>query len=78
MKMLELQRPATAPSFTFSTEDVQARVDGNKVILSGRVLQKGERNGQQMTMQSRYTDTYVKRQGRWQVVASQLTRIPQQ
>jgi len=76
MKMLGSPRPATAPSFTFSTEDVQARVDGDKVILSGRVLQKGERNGQQMTMQSRYTDTYVKRQGRWQVVASQLTRIP--
>ena len=77
MKMLGSPRPATAPFFTFSTEDVQARVDGDKVILSGRVLQKGERDGQQMAMQSRYSDTYVKRQGRWQVVASQLTRIPQ-
>jgi ketosteroid isomerase-like protein len=77
MKMLGSPRPATAPSLTFSTEDVQARVDGDKVILSGRVLQKGERNGQQMTIPSRYTDTYVKRQGRWQVVASQLTRITQ-
>jgi len=78
MKMIGSPRPPAAPSFTFSTEDVQARVEGDKVILTGRVLQKGERNGQPMIMQSRYTDTYMKREGRWQVVASQLTRIPQQ
>lgn len=78
MKLIGSPRPAGAPSFKFSTEDVQARVNGDTVILSGRVLQKGERNGQPMMMQSRYEDTYVKRQGRWQVVSSQLTRLPQQ
>lgn len=76
MKMIGSPRPPGAPSFKFSTEDVQARVNGNTVILSGRVLQKGERNGQPMMMQSRYTDTYVKQQGRWQVVSSELTRLP--
>jgi CubicO group peptidase (beta-lactamase class C family) len=75
MEMIGSQRPGAGPSFTFSTEDTQVRVDGDTVILSGRVLQKGQRNGQSVIMQSRYSDTYVKRQGRWQVVASQLSSI---
>jgi ketosteroid isomerase-like protein len=62
----------------FSTEDVQSRVEGDKVILTGRFIQRMERDGQTTTMVARYTDIYMKRQGRWQVVSSQLTRIPQQ
>jgi hypothetical protein len=52
-------------------------MEGDTVILTGRFIQRMERNGQTRTMEARYTDTYVKRSGRWQVVASQLTRIPQ-
>jgi ketosteroid isomerase-like protein len=66
------------PTAKFSTEDVQSRVEGDTVLLSGRVMQRMEHDGQTRTMELRYIDTYVKRQGRWQVVASQLTRIPQQ
>jgi CubicO group peptidase (beta-lactamase class C family) len=66
------------PEPKLSTEDVQSRVDGDTVILTGRFIQRMERGGQTRTMEARYTDTYVKRQGRWQVVASQLTRLPQQ
>jgi uncharacterized protein (TIGR02246 family) len=62
----------------FSTEDVQSRVEGDTVILTGRFIQRMERDGQTRTMEARYTDTYVTRNGRWQVGASQLTRIPQQ
>ena len=58
----------------FSTEDVQSSVEGDTVVLSGRVKQRMEHDGQTRTMELRYIDTYVKRQGRWQVVASQLTR----
>jgi uncharacterized protein (TIGR02246 family) len=75
---LKASRESTLASSTFSTEDVQARVYGDTVILIGRVIQRNDRDGQTRIMQSRYTDTYVKQQGRWQVVASQLTRIPQQ
>ncbi|MEP6707324.1 MAG: DUF4440 domain-containing protein [Pyrinomonadaceae bacterium] len=61
------------PSPKFSTADEQSRVEGDAVILTGRVIQTMERDGQTRTMQMRYTDTYMKRQGRWQVVASKLT-----
>jgi CubicO group peptidase (beta-lactamase class C family) len=76
---LKASRESSLPSSTFSTEDVQARVYGDTVILIGRVIQRSsDRDGQKRIIQFRYTDTYVKQQGRWQVVASQLTRIPQQ
>jgi len=74
---LKAPRQSQGPSSTFSTEDVLSRVYGDTVVLLGRLIQRSERDGQTRLMQSRYTDTYVKQQGRWQVVASQLTRIPQ-
>jgi uncharacterized protein (TIGR02246 family) len=62
------------PSMKFHTEDVQARVYSDTVILTGRVVTEYQRDGQTMSKeQQRYTDTYVKRNGRWQVVASHLS-----
>jgi len=53
---------------------VHARVYGDTVILTGRVVTEYQRDGQTMSKeQQRYTDTYVKRNGRWQVVASHLS-----
>ncbi len=64
--------PAT--SSKFYTESVQARVYGDTVILTGRVVSEWMRDGKSVGKeQSRYTDTYVKRNGRWQVVASHLS-----
>ena len=64
------------------TADTKVRVHGDTAILTGKVIQKGTyrdgpKQGQEYNIQSRYTDTYVKRNGRWQVVASHLTAIPQ-
>lgn len=62
------------PTMKFHTEEVQARVYGDTVILTGRVVTEYQRDGQTMSKeQQRYTDTYVKRNGRWQVVASHLS-----
>ena len=63
------------PSPKLKTEEVQSRVEGESVILTGRFIQQMERDGQIRTMQMRYTDTYIKRQRRWQIVASQLMRF---
>lgn len=66
------------PSPKLSTEDVQSRVEGDSVILTGRFIQRTGRDDQARTMQMRYRDIYAKRGGRWQIIASQLTRIQQQ
>ena len=72
---LKAPRRSTQPSYKFFTEDVQSRAYGETVILIGRVITQYERDGKTVRDQSRYTDTYVKRNGRWQVVASHLSNI---
>ena len=57
------------------TEDVKSRVYGDTVILTGKVIVETERGGKQMKEISRYTDTYIKKDGRWQVAASHLSNI---
>ena len=66
---------ATSPKMHFYTEDVKSRAYGDTVILMGRVVTEYERDGKKVKEQSRYTDTYVRRNGRWQVVASHLSNV---
>jgi peptidylprolyl isomerase len=66
--------PAEA-SRTTHTEDTKVRLYGDVAILTGRFVVTLGPDGP-TTSESRYTDVYAKRQGRWQVVASQLTGIP--
>jgi ketosteroid isomerase-like protein len=62
---------ATDSSLAFSTEDTKVRLYGDTAILTGIFVSKSKDS----TERSRYTDVYVKRNGRWQVVASHLTRL---
>lgn len=75
MGMIKAPRRAAQPRMRFSTEDVQSRAYGDTVILIGRVITEYERDGKTVKEQSRYTDTYVQRKGRWQVVASHLSNV---
>lgn len=75
---LNAARERSSRPAKFHTEEVQARVYGDTVILVGRVITEWQQNGQAVKEQNRYTDTYVKRNGRWQVVASHLSDVPKQ
>jgi ketosteroid isomerase-like protein len=55
----------------FSTEEVIARTFGDTIVLTGILVMEGRRGKQR----SRYTDTWVRRGGRWQVVASHLSGL---
>ena len=74
MSMIAKPNPSS-PKMRFYTEDVRSRSYGDTVILMGRVVTEYERDGKKVKEQSRYTDTYVKRNGRWQVVASHLSNV---
>ena len=76
MRMIANPNPSS-PKMHFYTEDVKSRAYGDTVILMGRVVTEYERDGKKVREQSRYTDTYVKRNGRWQVVASHLSNVPE-
>lgn len=75
MSMVRAARGAAQPRMRFYTEGVQSRAYGDTVILLGRVVSEYERDGKAVKEQSRYTDTYVRRGGRWQVVASHLSNV---
>ena len=72
-KIIEsLKRPGNSTN-KFRTENVESRSYGDTVILIGVVITEWMQNGEKKTDRSRYTDTYVKRNGKWQVVASHLS-----
>lgn len=75
MRMIKSPRPSAGPGPKFATEEVLARVYGDTVVLTGRLVTQWQRAGEISKEQSRYTDTYVRRDGRWQVVASHLSNI---
>jgi uncharacterized protein (TIGR02246 family) len=75
MAMVKSPRRAGQPRMKFHTDGVQSRAYGDTVILIGRVISEYERDGRTVKEQSRYTDTYVRRDGRWQVVASHLSSV---
>jgi ketosteroid isomerase-like protein len=70
-----LKRPGGA-SMKFFTENVRSRSYGDTVILIGIVISEWMQNGEKRSDRSRYTDTYVRRGGKWQVVASHLSNAP--
>ena len=75
--MDDLARPRAANmSFTFTTEGTTTRVYGDTAVLTGIVIQRTRMGERETVTRSRYTDTYVRRAGRWQVVASHLSRLP--
>jgi len=59
-------------------DDLQVRIEGNAGIVTGVNHLKGKNeNGEAFDVKLSFTDTYIKRDGRWLVWASQHTRLRQ-
>ncbi len=58
--------------------DLKVRPFGNTAVATGAIAIKGTFKGQDMSGNYRFTDTWVKRNGKWQLVASQGTKVQQQ
>jgi ketosteroid isomerase-like protein len=55
---------------------LNVRVEGNAGVVTGvNVIKARDANGKPAEMKFAFTDVYIKREGRWQVWASQHTRI---
>ena len=57
-------------------DEIKVHAYGDTAVVTGRSRQTGQDNGKDIAGQFRYTRVYLKRQGRWQLVATQATRIP--
>jgi ketosteroid isomerase-like protein len=55
--------------------DLKVRVYGDTAVAAGTNILNGTYKGQDISGKYRYTDTWVKRNGKWQVVATQGTKI---
>ena len=59
----------------FDTHDMTARVYGDTGVVIGVVSLKGTSGGTAFDVDMRFTDTFVRRDGAWKMVAAQVTRI---
>jgi ketosteroid isomerase-like protein len=74
----ELADLKPAPDFKtyfFNTEDVRVKVYGKTAVVTGHAKWRINYKGQDADNERRYTSVYVKQNGRWQMVALQVTRI---
>jgi ketosteroid isomerase-like protein len=58
-------------------QETQVRFYGNTAILNGTANVDTQVNGQRTTLLLRFTDAYVKRNGKWQFVTWQSLRLAQ-
>ena len=66
------------PTLTLTAEDTRVNIDGDTAIVIGRRVERRRRedNNQEGVAYARYMRTYIKRQGRWQLLAEHLEAIP--
>jgi ketosteroid isomerase-like protein len=72
-----IQAPPASIKTSLTNEDVQVRIYGDAAIVTGRIVAKTQLSGQpEISFQSRFTDTFLKRQEYWQVAARHYSRLP--
>lgn len=59
-----------------SFEEARLIHDGNLAVLNARQTITGQRKGKDFRVQTRFTDVFVWRSGRWQLLAGHSSRIP--
>ena len=66
------------PTLTVTLEDQRVKIDGDTAIVFGRRVERRRRedNNREGVAYARYVRTYVKREGRWQLLAEHLEAIP--
>ena len=63
---------------SYNIDEITTRTYGDTGIVAGRWTGKFTVDGRDASGAFRFTDTFVKRQGRWQAIAAQDTRIQKQ
>ena len=61
---------------SIQNEEKKARIYGTVALVNGRAKVTISARGQEQSFVLRYLDVYAKRDGKWQMVAWQSTRLP--
>lgn len=62
---------------SYEVDDMNVMLYEKMAVVTGRVTTKGLAKGTEIVSRSRFTDVFVWRQGRWQLVAGHSSRIRQ-
>ncbi len=60
---------------SFDVEKVDVKVHGDTAIAVGRFTMKGKAKGEAFQGRYAYTESWVKRNGKWQAVAEHITEV---
>lgn len=75
-QQLELFRTGALKIESGVSDQVQVRLYGNLALVLGRFIAKGQFQGDAFESTERYTSVWLKRSGRWQLIAEQGTLVP--
>lgn len=73
--LIESLKTGALKYLSIDTDEVQVRVYGKAAVVTGTCRMKVDSQGQEFNLRLRFTDIYVKRNSRWQMVAWQSTRL---
>jgi hypothetical protein len=59
----------------YEVDEMRVLLYGDTAVVTGRVTTRQRVKGEERTARSRFTDVFVRREGRWQIVAGQSSRI---
>jgi hypothetical protein len=72
---LKMCRAPDAPTEAHSVDELSVRPFGDAAVVTGRtIVTLGGTSPE--TIKLRFTDVFIRREGRWQIVASHATRLP--
>ena len=71
---LEMCRKPPVPIESFTIDDVSVRVFGDAAVVTGRTTVAAG-GASPVTVKLRFTDVFIRRSGRWLVVASHATAL---
>ena len=74
---LDALRTGKTRYLSIEPSDVKVRVYGNTAIINGMAKLSVNSNGQTTNSSLRYTDVWVMRDNKWQMVTWQSTRLPE-
>jgi ketosteroid isomerase-like protein len=70
-------RATNEPQATFDADDFTVHPYGEMAVVNFRLIMHNTENGKATTSYYRNTGTFMKRNGKWQAVAWQATKVPE-
>ena len=75
IRFLDVIKSGALAHELMESDNARVRIYGSTAIVTALTTTKGKFGGQPFTTHERATDVFVKQQGRWQCVLSQLTKF---